>query len=35
MQFSAVCIFQDKENHEENTLCIVKGFSDVLENADV
>ena len=33
-QFSAVCIFQDEENREDNTLCIIKGFSDVLGNAD-
>ena len=32
-QFSAVCTFQDKENHEDNTLCIIKGFSAVLGNA--
>ena len=35
LQFSAVCIFQDKENHEDNTLRIIKGFSDVLGNAGV
>jgi hypothetical protein len=33
MQFSAVCSFQDKENHEGNTLCIIKGFSAVLGTA--
>ena len=32
LQFSAACIFQDEENHEDNTYCIIKGFSDVLGN---
>jgi hypothetical protein len=32
-QFSAACIFQDEENYADNTLCIIKGFSDVLGNA--
>ena len=34
-QFSAACIFQDEENHEDNTLRIIKGFSEVLGNAAV
>ena len=33
LQFSAGCVFQDEENHADNTLCIIKGFSDVLGNA--
>ena len=33
-QFSAICVFQDKENHADNTLCIIKCFSAVLGNAD-
>jgi hypothetical protein len=35
LQFSAVCIFQGEEKHEDNTLCIIKGFSDGLGNAGV
>jgi len=35
LQFSAICIFQDKENHEDNTLCIIEGFSAALGNAGV
>ena len=35
LQFSAACIFQDEENHADNTCCIIKGFSDVLGNAGV
>ena len=33
LQFSAVRIFQSKENREGNTLCISKGFSAELGNA--
>jgi len=32
-QFSAACFFQGKENHEDNTLCIIKGFSAALGKA--
>jgi hypothetical protein len=35
LQFSAICIFQDKENHADNTLRIIKGFSEVWGNATV
>jgi hypothetical protein len=33
-QLLAGCVFQDKENYADNTLCIIKEFSEVLGNAE-